>query len=65
MLDRLAGHIGAVACPIISPRAQIEIKRMMPAWVPGRPRRAKDARDIAVLRAASADQGRRPSRDSG
>jgi hypothetical protein len=41
-----------VACPVISPAAQIEIKQMMPVWVPGRPRRPKDAADIARLRAA-------------
>jgi hypothetical protein len=52
MLDAAPGRIGPVQCPIISAAAQIEIKQMMPVWVPGRPRRAKDARDIARLRAA-------------
>jgi hypothetical protein len=46
------GRIGLVQCPIISPEAQIESKEMMPVWVPGRPRRPKDAEDIARLRQA-------------
>jgi hypothetical protein len=37
--------------PVVSPQAQIEIKRMMPVWDPSRPRRAKDAEDIARLEA--------------
>lgn len=52
MLDAPPGRIGAVKCGIISPRAQIEIKQMMPVWAPGRPRRAKAAEDIARLEAA-------------
>jgi hypothetical protein len=52
MLDAPPGRIGEVECPIIDPRAQIEIKEMMPVWVPGMPRRPKDAADIARLRAA-------------
>ncbi|WP_405982567.1 nucleotidyltransferase domain-containing protein [Streptomyces sp. NBC_00158] len=52
MLDCPAGRIGDLVCPIVSPSAQIEIKRMMPVWVPGRPRREKDARDIARLEEA-------------
>jgi len=47
-----AGRIGSVRCPIISPHVQIESKEMMPVWVPGRPRRQKDADDIALLRRA-------------
>jgi hypothetical protein len=39
-------------CPIISPTARIEIKTMMPVWVPGRARRLKDTEDIARLRRA-------------
>lgn len=54
MLDWPAGRIGDLRCPIISPSAQIEIKKMMPVWVPGAPRRAKDAADIALLEAATA-----------
>ncbi|MFF5440212.1 nucleotidyltransferase domain-containing protein [Streptomyces achromogenes] len=46
------GRIGALRAPIVAPRAQIEIKRMMPVWDPSRPRRAKDAEDIARLEAA-------------
>ena len=52
MLDWPAGAIGDLRCPIISPAAQLEIKRMMPVWVPGLPRRPKDAEDIALLEAA-------------
>jgi hypothetical protein len=51
MLEWPVGRIGLMSCPIISPAAQIEIKQMMPVWVPGRPRRAKDAADVARLRA--------------
>jgi hypothetical protein len=58
MLDWPLGRIGSVQCRIISPHAQIEIKEMMPVWVPGRPRRQKDADDIARLRRAL--QSRRP-----
>jgi hypothetical protein len=52
MLDAHLGHLGDVRCSIINPRTQIEIKQMMPVWVPGSPRRPKDAEDIARLRAA-------------
>lgn len=52
MLDPHTGRIGEVACPIINPRTQVEIKQMMPVWVPGSPRRPKDLEDIARLRAA-------------
>ncbi|KUJ70513.1 aminoglycoside adenylyltransferase [Streptomyces albus subsp. albus] len=54
MLDAEPGRIGALECAVVSPRAQIEIKRMMPVWDPSRPRRAKDAADIARLEAALA-----------
>jgi hypothetical protein len=54
LLEPHTGRIGNLSCPIIAPRAQIEIKQMMPVWVPGSPRRAKDAEDIARLRAALA-----------
>ncbi len=47
--DALEARLGGISCPVISPRAQVEIKRMMPIWVPGRPRRPKDAEDIAHL----------------
>lgn len=57
MLDGPLGRIGATACQVISPAAQIEIKRMMPVWVPGRPRRAKDAEDIRVLETALRERG--------
>lgn len=58
MLDWPPGRIGSVECPIISPHVQIESKEMMPIWVPGRPRRQKDAADIARLRQAL--QSRQP-----
>ncbi|WP_344583722.1 nucleotidyltransferase domain-containing protein [Nonomuraea roseoviolacea] len=52
MLDAPEGRIGALRCRVINPHAQIEIKQMMPVWVPGRPRRTKDAEDITRLKAA-------------
>ncbi|MEV0400193.1 hypothetical protein [Actinoallomurus sp. NPDC050550] len=52
MLERYVGRIGNLQCPIINPRPQIEIKQMMPIWVPGSPRRAKDLEDITRLQAA-------------
>jgi catechol 2,3-dioxygenase-like lactoylglutathione lyase family enzyme len=55
MLDWPAGRIGPTECPIISPHVQIECKEMWPAWVPGSPRRDKDARDVVQLRAALHD----------
>ncbi|WP_351233116.1 aminoglycoside adenylyltransferase [Streptomyces sp. NPDC002133] len=60
MLDAEHGRIGALRCAVVSPEAQIEIKEMMPVWVPGLPRRAKDAEDIARLRAALGERGARP-----
>ncbi|MFD2767302.1 nucleotidyltransferase domain-containing protein [Micromonospora eburnea] len=50
MLDARPGHIGPLAAPIISVAAQIEFKEMFPVWMPTRPRRAKDAADLARLR---------------
>ncbi|WP_236648393.1 MULTISPECIES: hypothetical protein [Micromonospora] len=41
----------ARTAPVISVAAQIEFKEMFPVWMPGRPRRAKDAADVARLRA--------------
>jgi hypothetical protein len=61
MLDASVGCIGVLRCRIISPRAQIEIKQMMPVWVPGRPRRRKDTEDITRLEAALREQGTRPA----
>jgi hypothetical protein len=52
MLEGHCGRIGDLQCPIINPRAQIEIKQMMPVWVPGSPRRAKDLEDIVRLQTA-------------
>ncbi|MEU8431803.1 hypothetical protein AB0F18_02650 [Streptomyces sp. NPDC029216] len=48
------GRLRGLECPVASPEAQIEIKRMMPVWVPERPRREKDAVDVARLEAALA-----------
>ncbi|WP_229070413.1 nucleotidyltransferase domain-containing protein [Actinoplanes sp. DH11] len=59
MLDWPAGRIGELRCAIVSPYAQIEIKRMMPAWA-GLPRRPKDAEDVARLEAALAAPPHRP-----
>lgn len=50
--DAVTGNLEGIRCPLISPTAQIEIKRMMPVWAPGFRRRAKDALDIATLEAA-------------
>ncbi|MFF4966209.1 hypothetical protein [Streptomyces sp. NPDC001037] len=61
MLGAPVGRIGALRCRITSPRAQIEIKQMMPVWVPGRPRRRKDTEDIARLEAALREQGAHPA----
>ncbi|MEU4694088.1 aminoglycoside adenylyltransferase [Actinoplanes sp. NPDC023714] len=52
MLAGPVGRIGAVACAVIHPYAQKEIKRMMPVWVPGLPRRPKDDEDVRRLEAA-------------
>jgi hypothetical protein len=54
MLDGPPGRIGDLTCSIVSAAAQIEIKQMMPVWVPGLPRRDKDRSDIALLRAGLA-----------
>ncbi|MFF1649179.1 hypothetical protein [Streptomyces sp. NPDC058240] len=59
MLDAGPGRIGGLQCAIVSPQAQIEIKRMMPIWDPSRPRRTKDAEDIARLEAALRVRGKR------
>lgn len=61
MLEGPLGRIGPTASPVISPAAQIEIKRMTPVWSPGRPRRAKDVEDIRVLETALRD-GAGPNR---
>jgi hypothetical protein len=52
MLGGPPGRLHDLTCPIITPQAQIEIKRMMPEWMPGLPRRPKDANDIARLESA-------------
>lgn len=46
------GEIAGIRMLYIAPAAQIEIKEMTPVWIPGRPRREKDAHDIAAIRQA-------------
>jgi hypothetical protein len=60
MLDGSTGQLAGITCPIISPAAQIELKEMYPVWMPGRPRRPKDADDIARLRDAMDRRADRP-----
>ncbi|WP_326558748.1 nucleotidyltransferase domain-containing protein [Micromonospora sp. NBC_01796] len=52
MLDAAPGRLAGLTCPVIAATAQIEIKRMMPVWVPGLARRDKDRTDILLLRTA-------------
>jgi hypothetical protein len=52
MLDGPSPILAGIRCPVVAPQAQIEIKKMMPVWVPSRPRRPKDAADIARLELA-------------
>lgn len=52
MLDGPPGRIGSHTAPVISVAAQIEFKEMFPVWMPERPRRPKDADDVARLRAS-------------
>ncbi|MGC4803591.1 nucleotidyltransferase domain-containing protein [Micromonospora sp. DT233] len=54
MLDGPPGRLGGLTVPVISVAAQIEFKEMYPVWMPHRPRRAKDAADVARLRAGPA-----------
>ncbi|MBJ7610017.1 MAG: aminoglycoside adenylyltransferase [Candidatus Dormibacteraeota bacterium] len=56
LLAPTPGQIGEIRCRVISPEAQIEIKEMMPVWVPERPRRPKDRDDLALLRRAVAQR---------
>lgn len=50
LLDAPMGRLGELTCPVVGVAAQIEIKEMMPVWVPGLPRREKDMSDLARLR---------------
>ncbi|WP_212735648.1 GNAT family N-acetyltransferase [Herbidospora galbida] len=50
LLDAPLGSLDGLTCPVISVAAQIEIKEMMPVWVPGLPLREKDMTDVARLR---------------
>ncbi|WP_230010323.1 nucleotidyltransferase domain-containing protein [Microbacterium sp. Bi128] len=49
LANALECQLGGIQCAVISPAAQIEIKQMMPTWVPGLPRRSKDAADMDLL----------------
>ncbi|MEU4334561.1 aminoglycoside adenylyltransferase [Micromonospora lupini] len=62
MLDAPPGRIGALTVPTISVPAQIEFKQMFPVWMPERPRRPKDAEDLARLRAGPRRAGPRTPR---
>ncbi|MFI5832572.1 nucleotidyltransferase domain-containing protein [Micromonospora sp. NPDC051300] len=56
MLAAPPGRVGSLVAPVISVTAQIEFKEMFPVWMPERPRRAKDADDLARLRASAGDR---------
>ncbi len=58
LADAVDGLLDGVRCRVIDPAAQVEIKQMMPVWVPGRPRRPKDAIDIDRLLLALHSRGR-------
>lgn len=62
MLDASPGRIGPLVVPTISVAAQIEFKQMYPVWMPERPRRPKDADDLARLRAGPGRAGPRTPR---
>lgn len=62
LANALECQLGGIQCPVISPAAQIEIKQMMPTWVPGLPTRLKDAADIDLL-AEAVDVARRLETD--
>ena len=51
--------LAGVTAVVIAPSAQIEIKRMMPEWVPGMRRRPKDLEDITQLEALLAAEHNR------
>lgn len=65
MLEAEPRCIAGVRCAIVSPQVQIEIKRMMPVWDASRPRRLKDAEDIARLEAALRVRERRSEQGGG
>ena len=50
MLGSHRGQIGKIACPIVNPLVQIELKERYPVWRPELPRLTKHASDIARLR---------------
>ena len=52
MLNGPVRTLRGVSYRVITPEAQIEIKQMMPIWVPGRPRRLKDREDVERIRRA-------------
>jgi hypothetical protein len=55
MLEGTSGRIGSITAPVISPEAQLEVKRRFREWRPDRPERAKDRADIELLEAAVRD----------
>lgn len=59
--NALIGELEGQRCPVISLSTQVEIKRMMPVWVPGMTRRAKDAADIALIESEGNVTPSRPS----
>ena len=52
MLTPCEGRIGDLACPIITPEAQLHIKRVFRRYRPERPERTKEKADIELLEAA-------------
>lgn len=53
--DAEVGYLGGVRAVHITIEAQIEIKQMTPEWQ-GLPRRAKDGRDLELLRSAARER---------
>lgn len=53
--DAEVGYLGGVRAVHIAIEAQIEIKQMTPEWQ-GLPRRAKDGRDLELLRSAARER---------
>lgn len=51
MLQGGEGQIGSIRSRYINPLAQVEMKKMMPIWIPQRRRRRKDLTDIARIEA--------------
>ncbi len=58
LADAVDGRLDGLRCRVIDPAAQVEIKQMLPVWIPGRPRRSKDAIDVDRLLVALHSRGR-------